>query len=71
MSEFILRELLDFSDEEKINKFDKLYSKVEEYINYVNSDNFHADNDFEHYLYENLITIIASSEFWDWYNSKV
>lgn len=69
--DFNLKDLSDFSTDEKIDKFDQLYDKVEKYIDYIKSDDFHPDNDWRYYLYEDLISIIASHDFWVWYNNKV
>lgn len=65
-----IKDLSEFTDEEKIKVFDKIYksalSVVEdaETNGYVNDDN-------SHYIYEDVMSVIArdSRVFWKYFNS--
>ena len=71
MKEYQLKNINKFTGKEKIDRFNKLHKSVKEYIDYVNSNKFHPDNDYTQYLYEDLIREIAGNEFWSFYNKKV
>lgn len=40
------------------------------YINYVDSDNYHEDNDFKHYIFETAIETFFDKDVWKFLNSK-
>ena len=71
MDKYKMKSIVEFTDEEKIKAFNNLHFAVEEYIRYINSNKFHPDNDYEYYLYEDLICEIAGTEFWEFYRKKV
>ena len=41
------------------------------YLDFCQSDDFHEDNDYSHYIYEATINAVFGGDFWKWYNSKV
>ena len=41
------------------------------YVNYVSSDEYHEDNDYENYIYETVLTTIYGDTFWDWLNKII
>ena len=71
MSKFNLKDIDEYSDEEKIRAFNHIYKNVSSYIDFVKSDEFYEDNDYKHYIYEAAVSTIAGKDFWDFYNNKV
>ena len=51
--------------------FDKLESIVNEYVTYIQSKDFHEDNDYKHYIYEAVMLAFYGKDFFTWYNKKV
>jgi chorismate mutase len=43
----------------------------QEYIDFIASDEYHEDNDYKNYIYENAIEMLFGSEIWEWINSKM
>jgi len=58
-------------DEIIINNLPELKKLIKEYIDFIASNEFYEDNDFDHYIYELVMTIFCGQAFWDWYNSLV
>lgn len=67
---FKLKDREGFTEREKIDIYDKVYTEVAEYVDYVNSDKYHTDNDYVHFLYESVVTAVAGDEFWEYINNK-
>lgn len=65
-----IKDLSEFTDEEKIKKFDALYESAMYSIKEVERTGF-VNEDDEHYSWEDLITIPArdKDKFWKYYNS--
>lgn len=65
-----IKDLSEFSDEEKIIEFDKIYNIV---LNVVEEaeKNSYIDEDTDHYVYEDVMSIIARNkkDFWKYFNS--
>jgi len=43
---------------------------INEYIDYIDSDEYHEDNDYRYYIYEAAIEAYLGVEFWGWLNAK-
>lgn len=41
---------------------------LQEYMEFVASDEYHEDNDYRHYIYEKVIETFYGRRFWDWLN---
>lgn len=48
-----------------------LKNVCQEYINYINSEEYHEDNDYKHYIYETALETIFGKDVWDFVNSKI
>ena len=57
------------SNAEIMKRLPQLKKQIQEYIDYIDSDDYHEDNDWEYYIYESVIEIICGPKFWDWYNN--
>jgi len=51
--------------------FDSLKEICQNYIDYVDSDDFHEDNDFAHYISEKAIESVFGLDGFDFINSKI
>lgn len=49
------------------DKLDKLQEVIREYIAWIQSDDFHQDSDWDHYIYEAAVEAFCGDEFWPWY----
>lgn len=47
-----------------------LRDTCQEYIDFVSSDNYYADNDFEHYIYEEALKAIFGNDIFKYINKK-
>ena len=50
--------------------FNKLVETCQKYINYVDSDDYHEDNDWSHYIYEAVIETLYGKDVWKWINNR-
>ncbi len=50
--------------------FTNLKSLAKDYMEFIQCDNFHTDNDFHTYLSEEVMTTLFGPKFWDWYNER-
>ena len=66
----IVRELSEFSDEEKIAIFNKLYKEAIDDLIHL-EDKGYSDEDSAYYAYESLLEIVAKDkkEYWNYRNS--
>lgn len=55
------RSMMDLKELEKI---------LTDYVNYIESDEFHEDNDYDHFIYECVIKTFYGEEFWEWLRTK-
>ena len=51
--------------------FESLKILVLEYRDFVASDDFSDDNEWENWFYEGVIDTFFGKKFWHWYNKKV
>ena len=51
--------------------FTKLIENVKDYMKYVASDEYHEDNDWNHYIFEVAIESIYGKGVWEWISSNV
>ena len=49
--------------------FTKLIKLCEDYIDYVSSDNYCEDNDYDYYIFEEAINSIFGDSAWEYINS--
>lgn len=49
----------------------KLRKLCSDYIDFVASEDFHDDNDYEYYIYEMAITMFYGKNVWDWINKRI
>jgi hypothetical protein len=65
-----IKDLSEFTEDEKIKVFDKIYESALDLVNQVEVSGF-INEDIRHYLYEDVITIIARDEkaFWLYFKS--
>lgn len=65
-----IKDLSEFSDEEKIKQFDKIYNIALSVVEEA-EENGYVDEDTDHYVYEDVMGIIARDrqEFWKYFNS--
>lgn len=54
----------------KTPDFTKLIELVKQYKEYVESDDYHEDNDYQHYIYEAAVEAVFGEEFWKILNNK-
>ena len=47
-----------------------LIEQIQEYLAYLESDEYHEDNDFKDYIYETAIEVVIGESFWKYINSK-
>lgn len=52
-------------------KLERLIIICEQYKNFVASDDYYEDNNFENYIFKEAIDTIYGNGFWDWYNITV
>jgi len=71
MSDYKVRELSEFTDEEKIAKFDAFYESAKDEWDYVN-EHGHSSKAPEQYIFEDIMSLLAQvggrKEFWIAYN---
>lgn len=48
----------------------ELVNLCEDYINFIDSEEYHEDNDYDHYIFEKAMEFIYGSTIWDYINSK-
>ena len=67
---YAIKDLSEFSDDEKIKMFDKMYKSAESSLEQSIKDGYH-DEDNMHYGGEEYFEILARNkkDFWDFYNS--
>ncbi len=65
-----IKPLSEYSDQEKIDFFDKLYESAASELNDLEQTGF-SDEDNDHYAWENYIEILArnKNKFWKYWNS--
>lgn len=65
-----IKDLSEFSNDEKIKIFDALYNYSKDELEEVENTGY-TDEDSDHYAWETLITILArdNKKFWKYYNS--
>jgi hypothetical protein len=44
---------------------------LEEYVRFIASNDYHEDNDYKHYIYEEAVETFYGRGFWDWLNSRM
>ena len=49
---------------------ENLVKIVKEYESYVNSEDYHEDNDYKDYIYEAAVEAVLGKEFWKILNNK-
>ena len=49
---------------------DRLKEICQNYIDYIDSDDFHEDNDFEYFIFETALEAIYGVNIFDYINSK-
>lgn len=49
---------------------ENLVKIVKQYEAYVKSDEYHEDNDYQHYIYEAAVEAVLGKEFWKILNNK-
>lgn len=50
---------------------DNLKDVCQSYVDYIDSEEFHEDNDYDYYLSEAVMTTLFGRYFWEWYNEQV
>ena len=67
----IIKDLSEFTVEEKCNKFDKFYNSAIGTIKRVQEEEYLSEDE-DHYAFEEIMNIVArddkSNEFWKWFN---
>jgi len=48
----------------------KLKNLVKDYVTYCSSDEYHEDNDYGHYIFEEAVTAFYGEEIWDLINQN-
>lgn len=68
--EYAIKNLEEYTEEEKIKFFDKMYKSALDELNRTIKDKYH-DDDCCHYVWEEYIEILArdKKEFWKFWNS--
>jgi len=72
------RNLESFTDEDKIDIFDIAYGELLGELEWRKSDDYHEDNDNQHYTWVLLMTLFLAKSadkkdkdaFWDYYNEE-
>lgn len=49
----------------------KLISVCEEYLDFLESDDYYEDNDYDHYIYEAALEALYGEDVWLWINSHL
>ena len=62
------RDLESFTDEEKIAGFDKLYKSCRKTFDDMLGEDWHEDNDDEHYIYEEVMQVTLGPKIFDTIN---
>jgi hypothetical protein len=65
-----IKSLSEYTNEEKIAFFDKMYKSAEEELETFEEKRYHNE-DYEHYGWEDYIKILAKDQklFWEYWNS--
>lgn len=42
-----------------------------DYINFIDSEDYHEDNDFDHYIFEAAMETVFGKDVWKYINSKI
>ena len=50
-------------------KIDKLVKCTEDYVDFILSDNYHDDNDYRQFIFEEAIKAVYGTGFWKWMNN--
>jgi len=50
--------------------FEKLKKLVDDYIEFVTSNEYYEDNDYKHYIYEEVMTTLYGEEIWKFINNR-
>ena len=50
---------------------EKLRKITQEYIDFIGSKDYHEDNDYDHYIFEEAINTMFGEEAWEWINNKM
>ena len=53
-----------------INNFDPLREVCFKYIEWMATDDYCSDNDYEHYIYETALEAIYGSKVWEYINER-
>lgn len=69
MNKFNLKPAEEFTQPDKEILFETLYESFKAYVEFCNGEKYHEDNDFAHYLYEDLCQAIAP-DFIKWLNKR-
>jgi len=40
------------------------------YIDFINSDDYHEDNDYDHYIFEEAVKAVYGKDIFDWVNKN-
>ena len=66
-----VKELSEYTVEEKVAKFDSFYRDAEATLDAIESGDYHEDNDDAHYTWEAVMGLLArdSATFWGYYNN--
>ena len=56
---------LEYPDIEAIKEMAK------KYVDFIDSDEYHSDNDYEYYIYETVMTALYGEDFWRWLGGKI
>lgn len=43
---------------------------AKEYVDFIDSVEYHSDNNYHDYIYETVMTALYGEDFWKWLNSK-
>jgi hypothetical protein len=65
-----IKDLSEFTDEEKIKVFDKIYKSALSIVEDAETNGY-VNDDNRHYIYEDVMSVIArdSRVFWKYFNS--
>jgi hypothetical protein len=50
---------------------EKIITICQDYIDFVDSDDFHEDNDYHHYISETAIKAVFGPDVWKFINDKM
>lgn len=50
--------------------FSDLIATCNDLVNYINSEDYHEDNDYKHFIYESALNAIFGENFWKFKNNR-